>query len=124
MMNTLSKMRNASRVRNRTATMIAAFMFGMVTLYSRWNQVAPSTCAASCMSSGTWARPASSSSEMNGVVFQISEKQITAMDGAKDPNQSVVEVTQGNQANHWLTNPVSVAKANCQAKAETTVMIA
>ena len=82
-MKTLSKMRNASSVRNSTATMIAAFMFGRVTLQSRCNHVAPSTWAASCMSSGTWARPASSSSEMNGVVFQISDRQITAIDGAE-----------------------------------------
>ena len=35
MMKMLSKIRNASSVRNSTATMIAAFMFGRVTLHSR-----------------------------------------------------------------------------------------
>ena len=46
--------------------------------------------AASCISSGTWASPASSSSEMNGVVFQISDMMITKIDDPKPPNQSVV----------------------------------
>ena len=77
MMNELSKMRNASSVRNSTATMIAAFMFGSVTLHSRCHAVAPSTLAASCSSSGTCTRPASRSSEMNGVVFQISDRMMT-----------------------------------------------
>ena len=38
---------------------------------------APSTLAASCSSSGTSASPASSSSAMNGVVFQTSAMMIT-----------------------------------------------
>ena len=76
-------------MRNSSATMIAAFMFGSVTLYRRCHQVAPSTLAASCSSSGTWARPASSSSDMNGVVFQISDRQMTTSDGQRSPNQSV-----------------------------------
>ena len=54
--------------------MIAAFMFGSVTRHSRCQAVAPSTLAASCSSSGTCTSPASSSSEMNGVVFQISDR--------------------------------------------------
>jgi hypothetical protein len=33
--------------------MIAAFMFGIVTRHNRCHQVAPSTCAASCSTSGT-----------------------------------------------------------------------
>src|SRR4029453_14111813 len=57
--------------------MIAAFMFGTVTRKNRWRTVAPSTLAASCSSSGTWDRPASSSSEMNGVVFHTSAMMIT-----------------------------------------------
>ena len=69
--------------------MIAAFMFGMVTFHIRCHQVAPSTFAASCRTSGTCARPASSSSEMNGVVFQISARQTTSSDDHWPPNQSV-----------------------------------
>ena len=56
--------------------MIAAFMFGRMTLNSRCHHVAPSTCAASRLSSEICDRPASSSSDMNGVVFQISDTQI------------------------------------------------
>ncbi len=40
------------------------------------------------------------------------------------PNQSVSALMPGSQANHEFTNPESIAKANCQANAETTVMIA
>ena len=67
--------------------MIAAFMFGRVTFHSRCQAVAPSTLAASCSSIGTWTRPASRSSEMNGVVFQISERTITKIDDQRPPNQ-------------------------------------
>src|SRR3712207_5241483 len=88
MMKMLSKIRNASRVRNSRATMMAAFMLGMVTRHIRCHQVAPSTLAASCSTSGTWARPARSSREMNGVVFQISARQITNSEEAWPPNQS------------------------------------
>ena len=98
-MKMLSKIRKASRVRNSSATMIAAFMFGIVTRHSRCHQVAPSTCAASWSTSGTCARPASSSSEMNGVVFQISARQITSSDVHLSPNQSVSATTPGSQAN-------------------------
>src|SRR3954463_3478141 len=119
-----SKIRKASSVRNSTATMIAAFMFGMVTFTSRCHQVAPSTLAASCSTSGTWARPARSSREMNGVVFQISDRQITRSEVHLAPNQSVVVLTPGSQANQLLTNPVVMLKANAQEKAETTVMTA
>ena len=104
--------------------MIAAFMFGSVTRHSRCHHVAPSTLAASCSTSGTCARPASSSSEMNGVVFQISARQITNSDGPCVPNQSVSAATPGTHENQELTKPESTLNANCQANAETTVMIA
>lgn len=87
--------------------MIAAFMFGSVTFHIRCHQVAPSTRAASCSTSGTWARPASSSSEMNGVVFQISARQITNSDEPVEPNQSVSAETPGSQSNQELTKPES-----------------
>jgi hypothetical protein len=61
---------------------------------------------------------------MNGVVFQISARQITRSDVHLSPNQSVSAATPGSQANHELTNPVLMSKANCQAKADTTVMTA
>jgi hypothetical protein len=50
--------------------------------------------------------------------------QITAIDGQKEPNQSVSGLMPGIQLNDSFTNPVSIAKANCHANAETTVMIA
>ncbi len=49
--------------------------------------MAPSTLAASSMSSDTCDRPARSSSDMNGVVFQISETQIAVNDDQVPPNQ-------------------------------------
>src|SRR5918998_3933701 len=98
--------------------MIAAFMLGRVTRVRRWDHVAPSTLAASWRSSGTWARPASSSSDMNGVVFQISDRQITKSDDHRPPNHE-----KSPRLNQLLTNPVSRSKAYCQAKAETTVMM-
>ena len=67
--------------------MIAAFMFGSVTFHSRCQAVAPSTSAASCSSIGTCTSPASSSSEMNGVVFQISDRMMTNIDDQRPPNQ-------------------------------------
>ena len=67
--------------------MIAAFMFGRTTFHSRCHALAPSTLAASRMSSGTWTSPASSSSEMNGVVFQISDNVMTNSDDHRSPNQ-------------------------------------
>ncbi len=86
--------------------MIAAFMFGSVTFHSRCQAVAPSTFAASCMSSGTCTRPASSSSEMNGVVFQISDRQITTSADQRSPNQ-----LNSPRFSHWLTKPESIANA-------------
>ena len=67
--------------------MIAAFMLGRITLNSRWVQVAPSTSAASSMSSETCERPARSSNAMNGVVFQISETMIANIADQWPPNQ-------------------------------------
>src|SRR5918997_4582674 len=124
MMKIESKMRNASSVRNSRATMIAAFMFGMVTRHIRCHQLAPSTLAASCSTSGTCARPARMSSEMKGVVFQISARQITRSEVHWPPNQSVSAEIPGSQANQLFTKPVSIRNANVQAKAETTVMTA
>ena len=88
MMKMLSKIRNASSARNSSATMIAAFIAGSVTLRSRSQNVAPSTSAASCSSPGTWASPARRSSDMNGVVFQISEVMIAISADQWWPNQS------------------------------------
>ena len=75
-------------MRNSTATMIAAFMLGSVTRTSRCHRVAPSTSAASRSSRGTWAKPASSSKAMNGVVFQISASEITISADHRWPNQA------------------------------------
>ena len=56
---------------------------------------------------------------MNGVVFQTSAMMITAQELKRPPNQSISSVISGR----LLTKPESEAKANCQAKAATTVMI-
>src|SRR5436309_13795236 len=98
--------------------MIAARMLGSVTRLNRCRQVAPSTLAASCRSSGTWASPASRSRDMNGVVFQISDIQITNREDQRWPNQAKVP-----RPNQLLMNPVSSENAYFHAKAETTVMI-
>ncbi len=103
--------------------MIAARMFGRITFHSRCHQVAPSTSAASIMSSDTWERPASRSSAMKGVVFQISETMIANIAGQWLPNQFVSGLIHGSQANQALTKPLLRLKANCQAYAETTVMM-
>ena len=68
----MSKIRNASSVRNSSATRIAGFISGTVIRMNRCQALAPSTLAASSSSSGTSASPASSSSAMNGVFFQTS----------------------------------------------------
>ena len=72
MMKTESKIRNASSVRNSSATRIAGFISGTVMRQNRCHALAPSTFAASWSSSGTSVSPASSSSAMKGVVFQTS----------------------------------------------------
>ncbi len=113
MMNTLSKMRNASRARNRTATMIAAFMFGRTTRCRRCHAVAPSTCAASSSSPGTCESPASRSSEMNGgVVFQISEAMMTnrLVPWCANQLRSGGSIP-GTQSNQWLTKPELMSNA-------------
>ena len=63
-------------------------------------------------------RPASSSSEMNGVVFQISEKMMTNRLDHRCPNQ-----LKSPSPNHWLTKPESSWNAYYQMYAETTVMM-
>src|SRR5579885_3534067 len=97
--------------------MIAAFMLGRVTRLRRCRHVAPSTLAASCRSSGTWARPANSRSDMNGVVFQISDMQMTNSDDHRWPNQAKLP-----RPNQLLMKPVSIENAYFHANAETTVM--
>ena len=77
----LSKMRNASSVRNSSATRIAGLISGRITLTSRFHAPAPSTWAALSRSCGTSANPASSSSAMNGVVFHTSARTTMASDG-------------------------------------------
>src|SRR5690348_6950066 len=119
----LSKIRNASRARKRTATMIAARMFGRITLNSRWLAVAPSTLAASSMSSETCDRPARSSSAMNGVVFQISLTMIANIACQWSPYQLVDDEMPGSQSNQEFTHPLLIENVNCQANAETTVMM-
>ena len=56
---------------------------------------------------------------MNGVVFQTSAMMITAKELKRSPNQALSSAISGRP----LTKPVSGAKANCQEKAATTVMI-
>ena len=82
--------------------MIAAFMLGNVTRVNRCHAVAPSTMAALFSSAGTCTRPASRSSEMNGVVFQISDNVMTNSDDQRSPNQ-----LKSPRPNHWFTNPES-----------------
>src|SRR3954471_19463168 len=61
---------------------------------------------------------------MNGVVFQISARQITSSEVHLSPNQSVSAPIPGSQENQLLTKPVVMLKANAQEKADTTVMTA
>src|SRR5690606_29135870 len=95
--------------------------FGIVTRRMRCHHVAPSTFAASCSSPGTCARPDSSRSEMNGVVFQISDSEMTVTAVPNDANQSVSSDTNGS---HAFMNPLVRSNMNRNANAETTVMIA
>ena len=80
-------------MRNSSATRIAGFITGSITLVNRCQPVAPSIEAALSRSSGTSARPAISSSAMNGVVFQISASMMIASElarsvsGAPSPNR-------------------------------------
>ncbi len=60
---------------------------------------------------------------MNGVVFQISETMIANIAGQWSPNQLVSSAIHGSQLNQLLTQPLLRLNVNCQAKAETTVMM-
>jgi hypothetical protein len=93
-------------------------MTGSVIFTNRCHMVAPSTLAASCSSSGTSARPASSSSAMNGVFFQTSVTMIATY-----------------VPNVWLSGsplrpssfgiqPLFRDQAYCQLNADTTATIA
>ena len=116
-MKMLSKIRNASSVRNSSATRIAGFISGSMIWTNRCHPLAPSTLAAFSKSSGTRDSPASSSRVMNGVVFQISAKMMRPM------------------ACHWLVSgalpagskfaryPTPGVQANCQLNAAATVTI-
>ena len=55
---------------------------------------------------------------MNGVVFHTSARMITASADHRSENQAL-----SPSPNHSLTKPESRAKAYCQAKAATTVMM-
>src|SRR5215213_3266798 len=61
---------------------------------------------------------------MNGVVFQISARQITSSDVHLSPNQSVSAPMPGSHENQLLTKPVVMLKANCHENADTTVITA
>ena len=61
---------------------------------------------------------------MNGVVFQISARQMTRIDVHRSPNQSVSAETPGSHTNQEFTKPELTSKANCQANADTTVITA
>jgi hypothetical protein len=65
---------------------MAGFMTGIVTRTNRCQFDAPSIEAALSRSSGTSARPAISSSAMNGVVFQISASMMIASELARSVN--------------------------------------
>ena len=58
------------------------------------------------MSSETWDSPASSSSDMNGVVFQISETMIANIAGQWSPNQLVSGLIHGSQWNQLFDEAV------------------
>jgi len=60
---------------------------------------------------------------MNGVVFQISDTMIANIAGQWLPNQLVSGPIHGSHSNQSLTQPLLMLKANCQANAETTVMM-
>src|SRR3954453_18579830 len=80
-MKMLSNTRNASRVRNSSATRMAGLISGTVTSQKRFHALAPSIEAALSRSSGTSARPAIKSRAMNGTVFQTSARTMIQTDG-------------------------------------------
>jgi hypothetical protein len=61
---------------------------------------------------------------MNGVVFQISARQMTRSEVHLPPNQSVSAPMPGSQESQLFTKPVVMLKANCQENADTTVITA
>ena len=73
--------------------------------------MAPSTSAASSSSVGTCERPASSSSEMNGVVFQISDMMMTKRLVPCWANQLRSVLIPGTQSNQWLMYPELMSNA-------------
>ena len=117
MMKIESKTRNASSVRNSSATRIAGFISGSVMRKKRWTALAPSTFAASYRPRSIVVSPASRSSAMNGVVFQTSAAMITANEVKRSPNQLKSSAITGRS----LTKPSSGRNAKYHAKAATTV---
>ena len=106
-MKTASKTRNASSVRNSTATRIAGIISGTVMRKKRCQAFAPSTLAASWSSSGTSESPASRSNAMNGVVFHTSVRMITTNEPPRLPSGFASSATSGSPC----TNPVPGSKA-------------
>src|SRR5690349_1530887 len=113
-MKMLSNTRNASRVRNSSATRMAGLINGTVTSQNRRHALAPSIEAALSRSSGTRARPAISSRAMNGTVFQTSARMMIQTDGQKLVSGALSPASQ----------PSSWVQANRQENAATTVTIA
>ena len=111
----LSKIRNASSVRNSSATRMAGFISGTVTIQNRFHAVAPSIEAALSRSSGTRARPAINSRAMNGTVFQTSARMMMAIE--------VPNLVSGAEP-AGASQPRSSVQAKRQEKAATTVTIA
>src|SRR6266542_3791655 len=87
MMNGRSKLRSMSSMRHRTATTTAPSTIGRVMRRTLCHGVAPSTLAASYSSPGMICRPASTSSAMNGAVFQMSAMVIAQNEGQCLPVQ-------------------------------------
>ena len=62
---------------------------------------------------------------MNGVVFQISDRQMIASEDHVPPNQSrSAGPPRTSVCSQWLAKPESTANAYFQENADTTVMIA
>src|SRR4051794_37700115 len=99
-MKMLSKTRNASSVRNNSATRMAGLISGTVTIQKRFQAEAPSIEAALSRSSGTRARPAISSSAMNGTVFQTSARMMIAIEGPNEVNGA--ESFGASQPRSWV----------------------
>ena len=108
----LSNTRNASSVRNSSATRMAGLISGTVIIQNRFQAFAPSIEAALSRSSGTRARPAISSSAMNGMVFQTSARMMIQIDGQNSVSGA---------APSGVNQPRSGVQANRQENAATTV---